>query len=129
MIVCTGGQGEKNSVLSRMLNGQFKFNFCAEDSMIFSNSTIPVSPNIENRERIETQLEKYGVRIFKDIHVSGHASREDLRDLIKMVNPSHIIPGHGHNKLVKPMEELAIDMGFKSGRDVHLLKNGKTITF
>jgi len=129
LIVCTGGQGEQNSVLNRMVTGQYKFNFCAEDSMIFSNRTIPVSPNLENRERIEKKLEQFGVRIFKDVHVSGHASREDLRDLIKIVNPENIIPGHGHNKLVKPMEELAVDMGFRSGRDVHLCKNGKTITF
>ncbi len=129
LIVCTGGQAEQNSVLNRMINGHFKFDFCAEDSMIFSNRAIPVSPNIENRERMEAKLEKFGVRIFKDVHVSGHASREDLRDLVKMVNPGHIIPGHGHNKLVKPMEELAVDMGFKAGRDVHLCKNGKTITF
>ena len=129
LVVCTGGQGEQNSVLNKMINGVYKFNFCAEDSMIFSNRTIPVSPNIENRERMEKNLEKHGVRLFKDIHVSGHASREDIRDLIKMLNPEHIIPGHGHKKIVQPMEDLALDMGFKSGKDVHMCRNGKTIAF
>ncbi|MEK6903068.1 MAG: RNase J family beta-CASP ribonuclease [Nanoarchaeota archaeon] len=128
VIVCTGGQGEQNSVLSRMLHGIYHFKFGAEDSMIFSNKTIPVSPNIENREHMEKKLESHGVKIYKDVHVSGHASREDLRELIKLINPQHIIPGHGHHKLVKPMEDLAVEMGFTPKHQVHLCKNGKTLT-
>jgi ribonuclease J len=73
-------------------------------------------------------LESYGVKIYKDVHVSGHASREDLRELIKLINPQHIIPGHGHHKLVKPMEELAVEMGFTPKQQIHLCKNGKTLT-
>ena len=129
LIVCTGGQGEQNSVLNKMINGTFNFKFCSEDTMIFSNRTIPVSPNIENRERLEKKLRNHGVRLYKDIHVSGHGAREDIRDLINMVDPEHIIPSHGPKKLTQPAEELANEMGFKSGKSVHMMKNGKTLTF
>ncbi len=61
------------------------------------------------------------------LHNSGHCGREDLRDLVKMVNPQHIIPAHGPNDMVAPMIELAEEMGYKAGRDAHLMKNWKKI--
>jgi len=127
LIICTGGQGEPNSVLSKMLNNIYPFYFNQEDTMIFSNRTIPVEPNITNRARMEEKLRKFGVRIYKDIHVSGHGSREDIRDLINMLNPQHVIPSHGHHKLTAPAAELAIEMGYNK-REVHQMKNGETLT-
>lgn len=126
LIVCTGGQGEPNSVLSKMLNKIYPFYFNQEDTMIFSNRTIPVEPNITNRARMEEKLKKFGVRIYKDIHVSGHGSREDIRDLINMLNPEHVIPSHGHHKLTSPAAELASEMGFKN-KEIHMMKNGETL--
>ncbi|MDP1695078.1 MAG: RNase J family beta-CASP ribonuclease [Candidatus Woesearchaeota archaeon] len=128
LIICTGGQGEPNSVLSKMLNNVYPFYFNQEDTMIFSNRIIPVEPNITNRGRMEDKLKKFGVRIYKDIHVSGHGSREDIRDLINMLNPEHIIPSHGHHKLTAPTAELAVEMGFQK-KEIHQMKNGDTITF
>ncbi|MEC8220555.1 MAG: MBL fold metallo-hydrolase RNA specificity domain-containing protein [Nanoarchaeota archaeon] len=37
--------------------------------------------------------------MFKDIHVSGHASREDHRDLLGMIHPKHVVPVQGHERL------------------------------
>ncbi len=127
LIVCTGGQGEPNSVLSKMLNNVYPFYFNQEDTMIFSNRTIPVEPNITNRARMEDKLKKFGVRIYKDIHVSGHGSREDIRDLINMLNPEHVIPSHGHHKITAPTAELAAEMGFQK-KEIHHMKNGETLT-
>ncbi len=127
LIVCTGGQGEPNSVLSKMLNNIYPFYFDQEDTMIFSNRIIPVEPNITNRARMEEKLKKFGVRIYKDIHVSGHGSREDIRDLINMLNPEHVIPSHGHHKLTAPTAELAAEMGFQK-KTIHQMKNGETLT-
>ncbi len=70
VILCTGGQGEPRSVLSKMVSKTFPFHFTDEDIMIFSNRIIPVEPNIANREKIEKKLQGYGVRIFKNVHVS-----------------------------------------------------------
>lgn len=127
LIVCTGSQGEPESVLARMVNGQLPFNFREEDHVIFSCKTIPVEPNFENRKVIEKKLKERKARIFTNIHTSGHCSREDLRDLINMVQPRNIIPAHGTKEMLDAMAELASEMGYKVGKDVRLMKNGQKI--
>lgn len=127
VIACTGGQGEPRSVLSKMINSVFPFAFGREDAVIFSNRTIPVEPNLGNRDVIEKKLSQFGARIFKDLHASGHASREDLRELIKLTNPQHIIPGHGDESLVSHVKELAVEMGYQT-KNVHVLANSQKIT-
>lgn len=124
LIICTGGQGEPGSVLQRMSNNEYNFSLNQDDHIIFSCRTIPAPANMQNRAILEKKLRNKKVRLFRDIHVSGHAGTEDLRDLIKMTNPQHIIPSHGDSAMLIGMEELAIDMGYKKNKDVHLLKNG-----
>ena len=77
LMVVTGHQGEPKSTLAKMMNGELKFNFFPEDHVIFSCRTIPTPTNIANREKLEANLRSYNIRIFKDIHQSGHAARED----------------------------------------------------
>lgn len=127
LMVVTGHQGEPKSTLAKMMNGELKFNFFPEDHIIFSCRTIPTPTNIENRQKLEANLRNFNVRIFKDIHQSGHAAREDLRELINLVNPKHIIPAHGELKMTSALAELAVEMGYKQGQNVHVLGNGKKI--
>jgi len=127
LIVCTGNQGEKGSVLVKMTNGIFPFTFHYEDHVIFSCRTIPVEENIKQREKLEAKLKKYGCRIFTDVHVSGHGAREDDRDLINMLKPKKIIPAHGGKKITQPAADLAEEMGYKIGKNVFLLKDGQKI--
>lgn len=122
LLVCTGHQGEPKAVLSRMANKSFPFEFDKEDHVIFSCKTIPTEINKEYREKLENNLKSYGVRIFKDIHVSGHAAREDLRDLINMVKPKHIIPSHGEQEMSAALADLAYEMGYKK-ENVNLMRN------
>ncbi len=127
LIVCTGNQGEPNSVLVRMVGKQLPFEFQKDDHVVFSCKTIPAPINEANRAMLESRLTRQGVRIFKDIHVSGHASREDHRDLINMVKPKHIIPAHGDVKKLTELAELATSMGYTLGKDVHILRDGQII--
>ncbi len=127
IIVCTGGQGETNAVLARMVRGETKFKFFSEDQVIFSNKLIPVEPNLSNREKMENQLKEQGVRIFRDVHVSGHPAKEDIREMINLTNPENVIPCHGFDKLLNPACGLAEEMGFKLNRDIHLMRNGEKI--
>ncbi|MBW3021849.1 ribonuclease J, partial [Candidatus Woesearchaeota archaeon] len=64
-------------------------------------------------------------RIFKDIHVSGHASREDLRDLLHLLNPKNTFPAHGDKAMMEALSELAIEIDLKN---VNILKNKQRIT-
>ena len=127
LMVATGHQGEPNSVLSKMMNGELKFKFFPEDHIIFSCRTIPTPTNIENRQRLESDLRSFNVRIFKDIHQSGHAAREDLRELINLVKPQHIIPAHGEPAMLNALADLAAEMGYKKGQNVHVMGNGERI--
>ena len=67
------------------------------------------------------------MRIFKDIHQSGHAAREDLRDLINLVKPQHIVPAHGEIQMTTALADLAVEMGYKKGQNVHIMGNGERI--
>ena len=127
IIVVTGHQGEPKATLTKMVDKKLGFDFNPEDHIIFSCKVIPSPTNIENRKYVEKELKNAGVRIFKDIHVSGHAAREDLRDLINLVKPKHIIPAHGDFNMTSAMNDLANDMGYKPGKQVHVMKDGDRI--
>ena len=61
------------------------------------------------------------------LHNSGHGGREDLRDLIKLTNPEHIIPSHGDFKKTSAGARLAEEMGYKMNKTVHLMQNGQSL--
>lgn len=127
LIICTGHQGEPRAVLSKIAKGEFKFKLGYEDQIIFSCKVIPSPINIKHREILENNLKTHGVRIFKDIHVSGHAAREDQRDLINMVMPKHIIPAHGNKTMEAALASLAKEMGYKP-KYIHILDDGDKLT-
>ncbi len=127
LIVCTGSQGEPGSVLSRMTTNQLPFEFITDDHVIFSCKTIPAPINQANRAVLEGRLKKRKVRIFTDIHVSGHAGREDIRDLINMVKPQHIIPAHGSLSMLTALGDLAVEMDYQLGKTVHIMGNGQVL--
>ena len=125
LIICTGHQGEPTAVLSKIADDVLPFKLDKGDHVIFSCKTIPAPINLKNRERLEAKLKKRGVRIFKDIHASGHGSREDHRELISLLNPEHLIPSHGPHDLVGPTVELVKEMGIPT--KVHLMADGKRL--
>lgn len=124
LVVCTGHQGEPGSILERMSRNQFPLKINEEDNIIFSSSVIPTEVNVRQFAEMESKLKKKKTRIFRDVHVSGHGGREDLREVLKMLNPKHIIPSHGEHDKTRPMEELAVEMGYKINKETHLLNNG-----
>jgi ribonuclease J len=128
IVVCTGHQGEPGSIMDRLSRGDLPFNFQKNDHIIFSSRTIPTPVNIANKERMDKRFRKLGVRIFDNVHVSGHGGREDLRDLISILNPENIIPSHGSTQQLTPVIELAREMGFRSGRECHLMQDGQKLT-
>lgn len=124
LIVCTGHQGEPGSILDRMSRSQIPFDLSTEDHIIFSSKTIPTPINEANRADLEKRLKRKHVRIFDKIHVSGHGGREDLRDLINLTQPEHVIPSHGELAKREAGAKLAQEMGYTLNKTVHLLSNG-----
>lgn len=128
LIVCTGHQGEPGSILERISRHDIPLTLSADDHVIFSSKTIPTPTNEVNKEQMVRRLKKNQIRLFDNVHVSGHGGREDLRDLIKLTNPEHIIPSHGDLKKLTAGAKLAEEMGYKLHKSVHLMNNGKSIT-
>ena len=126
-LLVTGHQGEPKAALSKLVDGKYNFKFRKDDSVLLCADTIPTPMNEANRYVLETKLKSKGVRIFKDIHVSGHAAKEDHRKLIRMVKPKNIIPCHGTLAMRSKYAELAAEEGYQLGENVHLLNNGQKI--
>lgn len=127
LIIATGHQGEPKSVLSKMTTGVLPFHFENEDHVVFSCKVIPTPINRAYREILEGNLKSKGVRIFKDVHVSGHCYKEDMRDLIKYTKPEHIIPIHSEKHCMDAFTALGLEMGYKEGKTVHQLLNGQSL--
>ncbi len=128
LVVATGSQGEANATLSKIVNEDIPLHLSDNDFVIFACGVIPTPTIQANRQILEHKIHHKKGRIFKDIHVSGHASREDIRDLIKIVSPEHIIPGHGDMRKLTSVATLATDMGYTLGKNVHILQNGQHVT-
>lgn len=127
LVVCTGHQGEPGSILDRISRGQLAYSLQAGDHIIFSSKTIPTPINEANRRDLEQRLKKFKVRIFDNVHVSGHGGREDLRDLIQITKPEHVIPSHGELAKRNAGANLALEIGFTLNKTVHLISNGQVL--
>lgn len=127
LVVCTGHQGEPGSILDRISRNQLPLNLSHDDHIIFSSKTIPTPINELNKEQLLKRLKKNNVRIFDNVHVSGHGGREDLRDLIKLTNPEHVIPSHGDLKKLLAGADLAQEMGYTLNKTVHILQNKNSV--
>ncbi len=120
----TGHQGEPRATLSKIAADQLDFSLEPGDHVVFSCTVIPTETNRKNRKELESRLKAKKVRIFKDIHVSGHAAREDLRDLISFLKPKKIIPAHGTLEMRTSLMDLALDMDYKQ-EDIIMLNDGE----
>jgi ribonuclease J len=127
VFIVTGSMGEKNAVLTKIVNDELELKISPHDFVIFSCEVIPTPAIKANRQILEQKLHRKRARIFKDIHVSGHASREDLRDLIKILSPFHILPAHGDLAKTASLAALAGEMDYELGRNVHILQNGQSM--
>lgn len=127
MPIITGHQGEPDALLSKIGNKKYNFKIEPGDNVVFSADTIPNPVNIANRYSLETKLTMQGARLFKGTHVSGHAAKEDHRDVIRMLNPEKIIPTHGTLDMNAKYAELAESEGYTLNRNLFLIRNGQKI--
>jgi ribonuclease J len=123
--IITGHQGEPDSILTRIANLETQFKIEPGDKVIFSANKIPSPMTMTNRHALEIKLKMAGARIYENVHVSGHASREDHWELLRMIAPEHVIPSHGNITMHSNYVEMAEDAGYVFGDTVHILRNGE----
>lgn len=127
LIVSTGSQGEEMSSLFRMAQGSHRqFKIKAGDTVVLSSSPIPgneaaVGDVINNLFRLGAHV-VYGKEV--DIHVSGHAYRDEMVEMIKAVQPKHFMPIHGEYRHLAIHAELAQETGVPK---TFVLENGEML--
>jgi ribonuclease J len=131
IIVTTGSQGEPMSALARMASGIHKqIKIKAGDTVILSSKFIP--GNEKAIGKIINDLYRRGADVIyekiSDIHVSGHAFREELKLMINLTKPQYFIPVHGEYRHLMLHSRLAKEVGIADKR-ILLAENGQIIEF
>ncbi len=139
VVMCTGSQGEPNSALQRMANGQHKHvKLKEQDTVVLSSTPIPESGNDALIGIMVDNLMKMGVHVFRHetrdldgcgpLHVSGHASVEEYRDMIQMTKPKYFIPIYGSFRSKKRHIDIALQEGIPRANTANL-ENGQVVAF
>lgn len=125
----TGSQGEPTSVVGRLAWNQSRsLTLEPGDTVVLSAHTIP--GNEETVTRIINRLFHLGADVVYDdlsnVHVSGHASREEMKLLINLVRPKYLIPVHGELRHLTAHARLAYEMGIPKA-NVAIIENGTPV--
>lgn len=129
VIITTGSQGEPMSVLSRIATDEHK-NIKAKDgdTVILSAKMIP--GNERSIGRIINHLFRRGANVIyekvSEVHVSGHASKEELKLMLNMVRPKYFIPVHGEYRHLVYHSRLAEKVGIPK-ENIFILENGDVL--
>jgi len=129
VLITTGSQGEPMSALTRMANKSHKFvKIRKSDTIVLSSSPIP--GNEKSVKNIINELLKTGADVIyhslQDVHVSGHACKEELKIMHTLIKPKYFVPVHGEYSHLKHHGILAESLGMNSD-DIFILENGDTL--
>jgi ribonuclease J len=131
VLMCTGSQGEPSSIMGRLSTGTNRqFDIKAGDTVILSSHPIP--GNEETVHRTINRLFQRGANVIYEplaqVHVSGHASQEEIKLMINMVKPKYLIPIHGELRHLKQHASIAMEIGFPA-ENIAVVENGRVIEF
>lgn len=129
VIITTGSQGEPMSALTRMANNDHKkVQIKSGDLVIISANPIP--GNEKTVSRVINMLYEKGANVLYDaltqVHVSGHARREELKLMLTLLRPKFFIPVHGEYRHLMQHTKLAQELGLPEDHTV-IGKNGDVI--
>jgi ribonuclease J len=129
VIMCTGSQGEPSSILGRLSIGKYRaFDIKEGDTVVLSSHPIP--GNEENIYRTINRLFERGANVLYEaiapVHVSGHASQEEMKLLINLVRPKFFIPIHGELRQLKRHAFIGEQMGIPK-ENIAVISNGQTV--
>lgn len=129
-ILCTGSQGEEMAALSRIANNSHQsVKLLPGDTVVFSSSPIP--GNGANIEKVVNKLVRGGANVFTNgglfsLHSSGHPSKQELRFMIKLLNPKYFMPVHGEYRMLKLHAEIAQSLNIPK-ENTFIMSNGQTL--
>ncbi|MBF0434680.1 MAG: ribonuclease J [Magnetococcales bacterium] len=115
VVLSSGSQGEQNSSLTRIANGEHReITIQPDDMVILSSRFIP--GNEQTIWSLVNRMSRLGAEVIHEhnlpsIHVSGHAPREDLKLMLALTRPKFFIPIHGEIRHLHSHRQLAMQMG------------------
>lgn len=129
-LLCTGSQGEPLAALSRIADGSHRqIKLIPNDIVIFSSSPIP--GNATSVGKTINKLYLKGVKVYTnsttDIHSSGHANQEELKLMLRLIEPEYFAPYHGEYRMLKSHCDLAIECGIPREK-TFILENGDVLS-
>ncbi|HWT55656.1 MAG TPA: ribonuclease J [Candidatus Microsaccharimonas sp.] len=137
LVVCTGGQGEPGAALQRMAEGNHKHVKLHEGDTVVVSST-PIPGNEVRYEVLGNDLVARGVHLFRHptheidgvgpLHVSGHARRDEYREMLHLTRPKFFIPIYAGTLNRRRYEELAVEEGWQR-KNVIRANNGDQFAF
>ncbi len=131
VVMCTGSQGEPTSILGRLSTGTSSIlEIRPGDTVVLSSHPIP--GNEENVYRTVNRLLERGANVIYEaiapVHVSGHASQEEMKLLLHLTRPKYFIPIHGEIRQLKQHAHLAVQIGVPA-ENISVIENGQTLIF
>ena len=128
-ILCTGGQGEPDAALMRIAQKDHRFlRLKKGDSVILSSSIIP--GNERTVQFLKDNILRQGAKVFHykmmDIHAGGHAQKEELIEMVKIMKPKFFLPIHGQYSMLVSHAQLAREVGIPE-KNAIVAENGQII--
>jgi len=129
-VLCTGSQGEPMAALSRIANGDHAdLSIIPGDTVVFSSSAIPGNGVLI--DKVVNKLVRKGADVLTNsvlysVHSSGHPSKQELRLMLKLVNPKYFMPIHGEYRMLKIHGQIGEQMGIPK-ENIFVLENGESI--
>ena len=128
-IITTGSQGEPMAALARIAYGNHrKIKIEKDDLFIISASPIPGNDKLISK--VINELFKKGADVIyedlEEVHVSGHAYREELKLMHRLIKPKYFMPVHGEYRHLKHHKDLAVTLGMRS-KNVFILERGDVL--
>ncbi len=139
VIICTGGQGEPSSALMRMSTGDHRhIKMKPRDTAIISSTPIPYTGNDALIEAMVDDLMRKGVHVFQHVthdidhigslHVSGHGSMDEYREMINLIRPKFFVPVYGSYQSKQRHIEMAVEEGVPR-ENTYNAENGDVLEF
>ena len=131
VLMCTGSQGEPSSIMGRLSAGTNRqFDLKKGDTVVLSSHPIP--GNEEMVYRTINKLFERGAEVIYEpissVHVSGHASQEEMKFMLNLIRPQYLVPVHGELRHLHQHAALAAEVGIPAER-VAVIENGQAIEF
>jgi ribonuclease J len=131
VLMCTGTQGEPASIMGRLSTGTNRqFDLIPGDTVVLSSHPIP--GNEESVYRTINRLFRRGANVIYEaiapVHVSGHASQEEMKLLLHLVRPKYFIPIHGELHQLHQHAAIARQIGIPD-ENIAIIENGQVVEF